>query len=155
MLYFAYGSNLDWAQMKRRCPSARFVCVAKLAGHKLAFTRRSERRQCGTADVVKAGGSEVWGVVYQLEECDFQPLDMYEGCVPGRPNNAYDRIELEVLQDGDEARPTTAWIYVVNAKSEREHTPNAEYKRLMTEGARYWGLPDSYTALLEAIQHEG
>ena len=138
MLYFAYGSNLDWEQMKKRCPSARFLCVARLAGHKLAFTRLSDRRQCGTADVVQARGSDVWGVVYRLDECDFGPLDEYEGCVLGRANNAYDRIEAQVLQNGDEARGTTAWIYVVNAKSEREHVPNVEYKRLMTDGARHW-----------------
>ena len=152
MLYFAYGSNLDWAQMKRRCPSARFVCVARLTGYKLAFTRLSERRLCGTADVVAAAGSDVWGVVYELDERDFGPLDEYEGCVPGRANNAYDRIEVQVLQDGDEARSATAWVYVVSTKLEREQIPNAEYKRLMTEGARYWGLPQAYIALLDAIR---
>jgi gamma-glutamylcyclotransferase (GGCT)/AIG2-like uncharacterized protein YtfP len=152
MLYFAYGSNLYWEQMTQRCPSARFVCVARLPRYKLAFSRLSERRQCGTADVVKDNGSDVWGVIYRLDECDFGPLDEYEGCVLGRATNAYDRIELKVLEEGDEARPTTAWIYVVNAKSEREHIPNAEYKRLMTEGARYWGLPQAYIALLDAIE---
>src|SRR5262245_10915381 len=151
MLYFAYGSNLDWTQMKERCPSARFICIAKLPGHKLAFTRLSERRQCGTADVVQARGSEVWGVVYRLDECDFAPLEEFEGCVPGGTNNAYDRVELQVFQDGDEARSTSVWIYVVNAKSEAEHVPNAEYKRLITGGARHWGLPQQYIALLDAI----
>jgi gamma-glutamylcyclotransferase (GGCT)/AIG2-like uncharacterized protein YtfP len=151
MLYFAYGSNLDWAQMKKRCPTARFVCVARLAGYKLAFTRMSERRLCGTADVVEDGKSEVWGVVYRLDECDFGPLDEYEGCVIGRANNAYDRVELQVHREGDAARPIMVWIYVVNAKSEVEHIPNAEYKRLMTGGARYWGLPQAYIALLDTI----
>ena len=152
MLYFAYGSNLDWAQMRSRCPSARFACVARLAGYRLAFTRWSPRRQCGTADVVVAGGGEVWGVVYELDERDFGPLDDYEGYVPGRRDNAYARIELRVLRDGDDTQPAAAWIYVVRDKSEREHPTNAEYKRLMTEGARHWRLPPSYIALLDAIQ---
>jgi len=26
MLYFAYGSNLDWKRIKKRCPSASFYC---------------------------------------------------------------------------------------------------------------------------------
>ena len=150
-LYFAYGSNLDWAQMKTRCPSARFVCVARLAGHRLAFTRLSERRRCGTADVVEAAGGEVWGVVYELEERDFVPLDEFEGCVPGRANNAYDRIEVQVLPEGDGMRPLTTWVYVVCSKSEIEHIPNAEYKRHLTEGARHWNLPPAYIALLDAI----
>jgi hypothetical protein len=29
MLYFAYGSNMNWDQMRERCPSARFEFVAK------------------------------------------------------------------------------------------------------------------------------
>ena len=109
MLYFAYGSNLHWEQMKNRCPSARFVCVAKLAGYRLAFTRFSDRRRCGVADVIETEGNEVWGVVYQLDECDFGPLDDYEGHVPGRRNNAYERIELRVLRNGNAAQPTAAW----------------------------------------------
>ena len=40
MIYFAYGSNLDFVQMRSRCPSAQFVAVAKLPDHQLAFTRR-------------------------------------------------------------------------------------------------------------------
>jgi hypothetical protein len=30
MFYFAYGSNMDWAQMRGRCPSAKFVAIAEL-----------------------------------------------------------------------------------------------------------------------------
>ena len=155
MLYFAYGSNLDWLQMKNRCPSARFVCVARLAGYRLAFTRFSDRRRCGVADVIETEGNEVWGVIYQLDECDFGPLDNYEGHVPGGRNNAYERIELQVLRHGDAAQPTAAWIYVVCDKSEREHAPSAEYKRLLTEGARHWRLPQPYIAMLDAIKDEG
>src|SRR5258706_9863699 len=137
--------------MKSRCASARFVCVARLAGYRLAFTRWSQRRQCGTADVVEDRAGVVWGVVYELEECDFGPLDDFEGYVPGGVNNAYERVELRVLRDGDEAQPVAAWIYVVSAKLEQPQVPNPEYKRLMTEGARHWRLPPSYIALLDAI----
>ena len=152
MLYFAYGSNLHWGQLKGRCPSARFVCVAKLPGYRLSFTRFSPRRQCGVADVVEDRESHVWGAIYEIEECDFTPLDEFEGHVPGRRGNAYERIELKVLREGDEAQPVTAWIYVVADKSEREHVTSAEYKRLVTEGARHWRLPEAYIALLEAIR---
>ena len=151
MLYFAYGSNLHWGQLKSRCPSARFVCVAQLPGYRLSFTRFSPRRGCGVADVVEEAGGEVWGVLYEIEECDFTPLDRYEGHVPGNRGNAYERVELTMLQEGDAARPVVAWIYVVADKSEREHVTSAEYKRLLTEGARHWKLPETYVALLDAI----
>ena len=30
MIYFAYGSNLDFTQMRKRCPSAQFIATARL-----------------------------------------------------------------------------------------------------------------------------
>src|SRR5947208_12969770 len=68
MLYFAYGSNMDSTQMKERCPSAKFVCRAKLPSHRLAFTLRSCRRGCGVADILRDEAKDVWGVVYELPE---------------------------------------------------------------------------------------
>ncbi|MDY0002073.1 MAG: gamma-glutamylcyclotransferase family protein [Polyangia bacterium] len=37
VLYFAYGSNLDQAQMRRRCPTAAPIGPATLDGWRLAF----------------------------------------------------------------------------------------------------------------------
>jgi hypothetical protein len=38
VLYFAYGSNLDEVQMRRRCPQAVLVGPARLLGHRLVFS---------------------------------------------------------------------------------------------------------------------
>ena len=67
-MYFAYGSNLDWAQMKHRCPSAKFVCRAKLPTHRLAFTIKDAERDCGVADVLPDQTKLAWGVVYELTD---------------------------------------------------------------------------------------
>jgi hypothetical protein len=61
MLYFAYGSNMHAGQMKERCPSATFLCRAKLPAHRLAFTLRSCRRGCGVADILRDEAKDVWG----------------------------------------------------------------------------------------------
>jgi hypothetical protein len=58
MLTFAYGSNMDWNQMRERCPSSRFVGIAVLRDHKLAFTRKSLKRGCGVADLIAEGGAQ-------------------------------------------------------------------------------------------------
>src|SRR4030095_3388653 len=39
LYYFAYGSNMNWEQMQRRCPSTRFVCVASLKDYRFAIAR--------------------------------------------------------------------------------------------------------------------
>lgn len=46
MLYFAYGSNMDFERMRQRSPNARFLFRAMLLGYELAFTRHLPAR-CG------------------------------------------------------------------------------------------------------------
>ena len=31
MLYFAYGSNMQWERIRERCPSVKFICRAFFA----------------------------------------------------------------------------------------------------------------------------
>ena len=156
MLYFAYGSNLDWQRIKERCPSVCFVCVAKLPGHRFAFTRKSKDLGCGVMDIISDTSSEVWGVVYQIDEKDVGHLDKAEGYRHGRPDgqNTYRRIETMVFEDGDEERPHTVYTYEVVSKSDQHISPNQKYKRFVVEGAKQWQLPPEYIAKLKAIKIE-
>lgn len=107
-LYFAYGSNMNWDQMRERCPSARFEFVAKAEGYRFAFTRFSKKRQCGVADIVASPGSEVWGAVFAIPNFEVDELDKSEGYRPRRyrDKNAYERRQFEVFYQGDNARPS-------------------------------------------------
>lgn len=153
MLYFAYGSNLDWAQMRRRCPSARFVCVAKLPDHRLAFTRKSRDRDCGVADVVPEASAEVWGAVFEIDDRDVGSLDASEGFSPGRTQNSYTREERHVFSDGNAEEALTASVYIARKES-HPPLPNSAYKGLIVEGAKFWHLPAHYVAELEKIEIE-
>ena len=132
MLYFAYGSNLDCAQMKDRCPSVHFVARAVLKGYRFGFTRFARTRQCGVMDIVKDNHSEVWGIIYEINENDVESLDSSEGYVPGRQKNAYRRIQCLVYKEGDEAQHVEVSTYEVVNKAENMVLPNQEYKRLAT-----------------------
>jgi hypothetical protein len=149
MLYFAYGSNMYWRQMKERCPSARFVGIAKLKDRRLAFTRISKSRLCGAADIVQVPGCEVWGVIYDIEECDFIALDKAEDYVPDGLENSYNRVQRAVLANG--GSETLVWTYEA-VKEPNPPLPSAHYKGLIVEGARYWKLPPEYIEILEAIE---
>ena len=153
MLYFAYGSNLDWKQMKDRCPSAQFVCRAVIHEYRLAFTRRSKSRNCGVADIIPDKGNEVWGVVYQISERDVGALDQSEGYSPSRKGdeNAYVREDFHVFEEGNMAKPLLVAVYVAN-KQENPPLPNNDYKKLIVEGAKYWHLPEDYIDELERVQ---
>jgi hypothetical protein len=137
--------------MKQRCPSSRFVDIALLHDHKLAFTRRSVTRGCGVADLVKHPGGLVWGVVYEVSDLELGQLDKSEGYRPGRGKNSYWRRECMVLRDGDEARPLTVSTYF-GEPEESPPPPSQTYKDLILTGARYWHLPVDYLERLERIE---
>jgi gamma-glutamylcyclotransferase (GGCT)/AIG2-like uncharacterized protein YtfP len=141
--YFAYGSNMNWPQMQRRCPSSRFVCVGRLIDYQFSITRHSRLRDCGTANIFPDAGKEVWGIVYDICDKDLAILDGFE--------DGYRREILPVHLCENGRQPLGALVYVAPIE-ENVPRPNAEYRRLIIEGAKYWQLPASYVALLEAIQ---
>jgi len=156
MMYFAYGSNMDWHQMRDRCRSARFGCVAKLEGHRIIFPRTSKCRRCGVASIEPDPASAVWGVVYQIDGRDNGKLDSSEGYDPNlEPGlNSYVRTECRVFCAGDKQEPVTAWIYVANVQPGK-HRPSANYMATIVKGASFWHLPSEYVRKLEAIEVSG
>lgn len=150
-LYFAYGSNLDWDQMRRRCPSAKFVCVALLKDHSLTFPRCSRQRNCGVASVAPKQGREVWGVVYEILEGDMGRLNCSEGFVPGRGSNAYVPRTRHVFRDGDKDDTIAVTVYVA-VPEEQAPLPSAKYRDQIVDGARFWHLPEAYVCGLKEIE---
>ena len=73
MLYFAYGSNLNLFQMKRRCKDSVFLKKYELKGYKLNF--RSKYR---AADIEKSKNSLVPGALFEISKSDEKKLDVYE-----------------------------------------------------------------------------
>jgi len=153
VLYFAYGSNMCFREMKDTCPSAKFRCIALLPDHRLAFTRKSIRRCCGVADAVANPGREVWGVVYEIADVELGDLDSREDYREGRPQdqNSYNRCQVEVHRNGDVKDSTPIWIYFANRKKSPP-LPSREYRDLLVGGARHWKLPPRYVKMLEEIQ---
>ena len=73
MLYFAYGSNLNHFQMKKRCKDSKFLKKINLKDFKLTF--RSKYR---AADIEYKKGSSVQGGIYEISRSDEKKLDIYE-----------------------------------------------------------------------------
>lgn len=153
MLYFAYGFNMNWEQMRNRCPSATFLCIAKFPTHKLGFSRELINRRCCVADAVLTEGDEVCGVIYQIRETEICRLNESGGYDPGRPKeeNAYFREERLVFRDGDKNDPLLVHTYFANSQ-ENAPLPNAKYKNLILEAAKFWHLLVAYIAKLEMIE---
>lgn len=153
-LVFAYGSNLSFNQMRSRCPDARMSFQATLPHYRLGFTRKSKKRGCGVAGLVRDGGRVVWGGVYALSDEDLRALDEIEGFNPDREINGYSRRLATVNRTGDPHDLVDVFVYFDTPQTNPPR-PNAEYKRLIVDGARAWKLPESYLNELDAIVTEG
>jgi gamma-glutamylcyclotransferase (GGCT)/AIG2-like uncharacterized protein YtfP len=73
MLYFAYGSNLNHFQMKRRCKDSIYIKKINLKDFNLTF--RSKYR---AADIEKKKNSIVQGALFEISKNDERKLDVYE-----------------------------------------------------------------------------
>ena len=73
MFYFAYGSNLNQKQMRRRCKDSRFIKKITLKNYILTF-----RSKYGAADIEKKMGKKVYGALYNISKSDERRLDIYE-----------------------------------------------------------------------------
>jgi gamma-glutamylcyclotransferase (GGCT)/AIG2-like uncharacterized protein YtfP len=73
ILYFAYGSNLNHFQMKRRCKNSSYLKKINLKNFKLTF--RSKYR---AADIEPKKNSIVPGGLFEISKSDEKKLDIYE-----------------------------------------------------------------------------
>ena len=73
MLYFAYGSNLNHFQMKKRCKDSKYLKRIDLKDFKLTF--RSIYR---AADIEPKKNYIVSGALFEISKNDEKKLDLYE-----------------------------------------------------------------------------
>lgn len=126
-LCFAYGSNMDPAQMRERCPESDLSWfVGEARGWKLCFPRRSDKRRGGVASIIKceSGTQSVWGVVFSVTARDLQRLDTFEGV----ERNHYRRDWIEVM-DRQGRNQYKVWTYFAIAQDDppREYPRSTEY----------------------------
>ena len=130
MKYFAYGSNLNTAQMAVRCPGMRKLSPAILAGWQLV-----ERFY---ADIDKAPGETVYGALYSVTEEDIANLDAYEG-------EGYRKETILVADSSGTLQEAFCYVMEEDYKNHlagRRYT--RRYRAICSAGAREWGIPDAF-----------
>jgi gamma-glutamylcyclotransferase (GGCT)/AIG2-like uncharacterized protein YtfP len=146
-LVFAYGSNMDPAQMRERCPESDLSWfVAEARGWKLCFPRNSTKRKGGVGSVIPEDGPSAWGVVFTVSDRDLLRLDRYEGVGSG----AYRRVTIEVFETN--GRKVSAWTYFAIPKGSGDFVPHPDYIDLYIKGATYFGLTQEYVDSLKRIR---
>ncbi|MBF9234199.1 gamma-glutamylcyclotransferase family protein [Microvirga alba] len=135
-LYFAYGSNMDQADMAKRCPGSKVVGVGRLMRHRFVIF------DGGYASVVRDPQRAVWGVVWDLALGDVPALDRYENLSTG----LYTKVIQPVLTPQG---PRRAIVYV--ARSAKPGTPKPGYMEGVVAAAEEAGLPKDYIHGLAAL----
>ena len=128
MLYFAYGSNLNVAAMKRRCPAALPLCRFTLTGSRLVFR--------GVADVAVDEAYKVIGALWRITpECE-EALDRYEGLASGMYKKEYALVTKgnKKLKKGERVM-----FYVMNSTG--IFPPSEGYLKTIEDGYRDFKLP--------------
>jgi len=135
MLYFAYASNMNLAQMKERCPGGRLLKLAVLAGYRFVYDGYSVTRQGATANIVKSETESVRGALFEITEKDRLSLDAHEGYP-----REYDRKVVEVRDADGAAHAAMTYFRPGRALGK----PHPDYERVVLDGARDCKLPEDY-----------
>jgi hypothetical protein len=82
VLYAAYGSNMDSAQMAERCPHSPQQGTGWLEGWRLTFGGEELGWEGALATVVEDDAERVFVVLYDVSESDQKALDRWDGVTP-------------------------------------------------------------------------
>ena len=144
--YFAYGSNMHPNRLRARVPSARAVGRAELPGHMLRFHKRG-RDHSGKCNALATGrpADRIIGVIYDMAAAERIHLDMAEGLGAG--------YELDYATLPCQGQSREVFFY----RAHPDHTddslrPFDWYRALVLEGGRFHSLPQTYLALIEAVE---
>lgn len=133
MLYFAYGSNLNKRQMRRRCPAAVALGRYTLKDWRLVFRT--------VADIIPDAGAKVAGAVWEITaECE-RSLDAYEGVASGMYRK--ELIKVETTEG-----PMDCLVYVMNSTGIAP--PPETYLEAIKQGFKDFTIP--LKTLREAVE---
>jgi len=130
--YFAYASNMNRKQMAERCPEAQARVVATLPNFKLVFSGYSRLRKGAVATIRGSQGDKVIGAVYEISEAGLRKLDKHENFPVD-----YKHLDVRVFTDSGESFDAVTFI---KARIEEEDQPSAEYRAVIQQGYRDWGI---------------
>lgn len=147
-LFFAYGSNMNHAQISLRCHSPKVVAVAKLADYKLSFYGHNKRWDGAEATVERHAGGEVWGVVYKLTFSDAEYLDSWQD-IRLDGTGPYFHYPVEVTDTAGTIH--NVLLYEKDLLGTQE-LPSEEYLAFILAGAREHGLPSDYVEKLRKTE---
>jgi hypothetical protein len=151
-LYAAYGSNMDPAQMLRRCPSSPFAGTGWIPGWRLTFGAEDLGWEGALATLVPADSTSpgAFAALYDLTDADERTLDAWEGADHGLYRKVRLRVHITAPQGNRTqelftlAGDVVAFAYALDAFE--GGLPSARYLGAIADAAEAAGAPDDYLA---------
>ena len=134
MLYFAFGSNLNRKQIKRRCKNSRFISRHILKNYQLVF-----RSKYGAADIQRKKGSSVLGAIYDINKTDEKKLDVYEEFPTMYMKKYFKILGKKVM------------FYYMSSKT-KQTKPSRRYLSSIIQGYKDCGYQDSHVLISRAMR---
>ena len=147
-LHFAYGSNMNEAQIRQRCDGVQVVAVARLADFRLNFIGECKRWDSAEETVDPSPGDEVWGVVYKLDPAQTQRLDSWQDV---RIDGAGPYFHYPAHVEAADGSRYPVMFYRRDLRAEPS-LPSAEFLNFIIEAAQKRNLPSGYIEKLRQIK---
>lgn len=157
--YFAYGSNMNVAQLLTRIGSFTEKKLMFLQDYKLTFNKKvslkarhgrmdnmrgTDPSKLGFANVVPSPGDRVYGIAYSVFESQVQKMDLYEGVNSGH----YTREVLVCYDEAYQAYSCVVYIACPTATSDNL-LPSEGYMSHLLGGRGL--LPPDYVNMLDNV----
>lgn len=148
-VYFAYGSNMSTARLRKRMQSCKRLGTATLPGHTLRFHKRSIDKS-GKCNAFASGDNEnVVGVLFSFDPAERSKLDVAEGLGRG-----YAHARVTIINEAGYRQKVLTYLATCDYIDD-SLKPYSWYKDFVLAGAREHGLPpayiEEYIASVEAI----
>lgn len=143
--YLAYGSNLNIAQMRFRCPAARVVGTTIIKDYELLFKGSKTGSYLTIEPMI---GASVPAAVWEVTAADELALDSYEGA----PTFYYKKefvLPVKGIETG-RIRKLTAFVYIMH-EDRSIVLPSSQYVRTCLEGYRAFGFDEKI--LFQAVKN--
>jgi len=127
--YFAYGANLDLNEIKKRIGPVKTILRAQLPGYRLTFRGYSRRWDGAIADIEKAEGSIVYGVLYKISIEQLKKLDKYEGYP-----HKYIRKQVNVVTEDNSVITAVTYTQVLGKDVDKRFKPSKLYLNTIRKG---------------------
>ncbi len=156
VFYFAYGSNMNQKDLDDYCRRngkplidlrSRSPRVCVLGDYRLDFNYYSKGRRSGAANIEPAIGEHVEGVLFEITIDDRRTIDQKEGAP-----TYYHEISVSVtLNDGTKIENVKTYTVCEDKKRREFIPPSREYKQIIINGAKAFGLSNQWIEKLEKI----